>query len=634
MITFDPINKIIQLDRLNVSEREIWTAYVDWAVLSDNLKYGVGLTQLGGNAPVALYVYLDLGWKIRPIEADGVTNITGNLLTEDGSSPVTATIGNFNILVNLVTPVQASAIEVGGGTQLSQVLAAINALNNFNPVTDVVSKVSLVDVTTDLTNGSSGGSNGATAAEIVAAMQDVADDFKADVSNLSVDLTPVQNVVNAILQDTDELQSNQGDWVTGQGTNDAVTSLEIANLRIELLGEHNATQQVLSNYAIDLAPIQTTVDAILVDTNELQQNQGNWITATGFLTNSLMTNLYNNLVNKHNQTQLMIDNINIPASFTIVELHDGLNSYTNKNAYKADVSTLSNNVNVVRVNGVTVTDINDFKADVSSLPINLTPVLDAITALNNFDPANDTVARVTLVDTTTVNTDMRGTDNANTVEPDNVSIASILEDTSELQLNQDNWLTATGFSTHNEDDVVTSMQIVADDFKANVNNITIDTSSIVNQLNGQILDSIKGLGIQAPPPAYTQNFAVTADGSVILEAPNPESVSTDTENEMKNYTYRDVAGLHWPDASAGEDTYYAIDLTGIGLDEGDTVTSVDWVLPNTITSSDSYLNSDASEAHVKLATPTSGTYRIWGEINSTDLSKTSKNRVRIILKVV
>lgn len=35
-----------------------------------------------------------------------------------------------------------------------------------------------------------------------------------------------------------------------------------------------------------------------------------------------------------------------------------------------------------------------------------------ITSLNNFDPANDVVARVTLVDTTTTNTDMRGTDNA------------------------------------------------------------------------------------------------------------------------------------------------------------------------------------------------------------------------------
>lgn len=40
-----------------------------------------------------------------------------------------------------------------------------------------------------------------------------------------------------------------------------------------------------------------------------------------------------------------------------------------------------------------------------------------ISNLNDFDPTSDTVARVTLTDTTTTNTDMRGTDSANTVIP-------------------------------------------------------------------------------------------------------------------------------------------------------------------------------------------------------------------------
>lgn len=48
----------------------------------------------------------------------------------------------------------------------------------------------------------------------------------------------------------------------------------------------------------------------------------------------------------------------------------------------------------------------------------------AIDSLNDFDPAVDVVANVTLVDTTTTNTDMRGTDGANTVAPDNAGIAS------------------------------------------------------------------------------------------------------------------------------------------------------------------------------------------------------------------
>lgn len=89
-----------------------------------------------------------------------------------------------------------------------------------------------------------------------------------------------------------------------------------------------------------------------------------------------------------------------------------------------------------------------------------------------FDPAADTVARVTLVDTTTANTDMVGTDNASThnaaavlaefgtgaaltalatqasVDLIDSAVATILVDTNELQTNQGNWLTATGFSTH------------------------------------------------------------------------------------------------------------------------------------------------------------------------------------------
>jgi len=69
-----------------------------------------------------------------------------------------------------------------------------------------------------------------------------------------------------------------------------------------------------------------------------------------------------------------------------------------------------------------------------------------VSGLSTFNPATDTVAHVTLVDTTTTNSDMRGTDSANTVAPDNASITAILADTNELQLNQGNWTTATGFT--------------------------------------------------------------------------------------------------------------------------------------------------------------------------------------------
>ena len=55
----------------------------------------------------------------------------------------------------------------------------------------------------------------------------------------------------------------------------------------------------------------------------------------------------------------------------------------------------------------TPTDVTDSESVITS----------TISSLNDFDPAVDVVANVTLVDTTTANTDMRGTDGANTVTP-------------------------------------------------------------------------------------------------------------------------------------------------------------------------------------------------------------------------
>lgn len=82
----------------------------------------------------------------------------------------------------------------------------------------------------------------------------------------------------------------------------------------------------------------------------------------------------------------------------------------------------------------------------------------AESSINTTGGAVDTVTTVT---TCTTNTDMRGTDNAllasGYTAPDNASITAILADTNELQANQGNWLTATGFSTHSAADVMTTV---------------------------------------------------------------------------------------------------------------------------------------------------------------------------------
>ena len=54
------------------------------------------------------------------------------------------------------------------------------------------------------------------------------------------------------------------------------------------------------------------------------------------------------------------------------------------------------------------------------------------TGFSTFNPTTDVVANVTLVDTVTTNTDMRGTDGANTVVPDNTTISDINDVTSNM----------------------------------------------------------------------------------------------------------------------------------------------------------------------------------------------------------
>ncbi len=68
--------------------------------------------------------------------------------------------------------------------------------------------------------------------------------------------------------------------------------------------------------------------------------------------------------------------------------------------------------------------LSDFKSDATAA--NQTSISNAIAALNDFDPASQAVANVTTVG------NMRGTDGANTVAPDNTGIAAIISDIAAL----------------------------------------------------------------------------------------------------------------------------------------------------------------------------------------------------------
>jgi hypothetical protein len=120
------------------------------------------------------------------------------------------------------------------------------------------------------------------------------------------------------------------------------------------------------------APDNASIAGILADTSELQTNQGNWITATGFSTPTNVTDAQASIIAEVNANEGKID---------------ALETKTQADARQALLLA---------------------EHDVTQAQI---------TALNDFNPAVDAVANVTLVDTTTTNTDMVS-------EPDNAGITA------------------------------------------------------------------------------------------------------------------------------------------------------------------------------------------------------------------
>ena len=150
----------------------------------------------------------------------------------------------------------------------------------------------------------------------------------------------------------------------------------------------------------------------------------------------------------------------------------------------------------------------------------------AIAALNDFDPVADAVANVTLVATCTANTDMRGTNSANTLAPDNTSIAAILVDTADLQANQGNWLTAVGFNTTVPDNagIAANGAAVAalNDFDAAVDPVAVVTLVATCTTNSDMR------GTDSANTVAPDNAGITALGVSLATVPKLSTLYTHT----------------------------------------------------------------------------------------------------------
>lgn len=139
---FDGPNKLLILAAPTLDLIAAWSAYKDW-LLAGNAQYALGFTTVGGEPidPVAgtlvpLYLFIQAGWGIRPMEADHTLSVTnGILVREGGGDPFVDTLGAWTVRVRYQQPVQALGYSTtGSGLTADQVVDALFARTGVTPL--------------------------------------------------------------------------------------------------------------------------------------------------------------------------------------------------------------------------------------------------------------------------------------------------------------------------------------------------------------------------------------------------------------------------------------------------------------------------------------------------------------------
>lgn len=128
-ITFNGTTLRIVLDAisdLDVQD-DLYEAWKQWVLLSDNAKFPPAFDTIGGDAigattEVAPYFFLrnDLGWRIQAPEVSGVINVEGNLFGRVSTSALfVPPAGAFTVMFNLLVTSRGTVSVVSSGSGLS-----------------------------------------------------------------------------------------------------------------------------------------------------------------------------------------------------------------------------------------------------------------------------------------------------------------------------------------------------------------------------------------------------------------------------------------------------------------------------------------------------------------------------------
>ena len=138
--TFDGPNLTIQLPSIGTYDvqRDLYSAWKQWAALTDNLKYLPAFDTTGGDVisagqTIAPYFFCrnDLGWRIRMPEADGEIPVEGNLFARLSTVPLFEQAAGFDAFLRLEVSSRAVVIESG----VSGLTPAESALIKLIPAT-------------------------------------------------------------------------------------------------------------------------------------------------------------------------------------------------------------------------------------------------------------------------------------------------------------------------------------------------------------------------------------------------------------------------------------------------------------------------------------------------------------------
>jgi len=272
--------------------------------------------------------------------------------------------------------------------------------------------------------------------------------------------------------------------------------------------------------AANLATVGSNVDAILVDTNELQTNQGDWATATGFATAAAITAL-NDLsaadVNSEVDTAIADAGLATSAALATVDANVDAILVDTGTTIPAQITGL-NDLSAADVNAEVDTALSDYDA-----PTN-TEMVAAFTEIKGatFSGTTDSLEAIRDRGDAEWTTGAGGSsptaaDIRAEIDSNSTQLAAIVADTNELQTNQGDWATATGFAT--AADLVT--------VDANVDAILVDTgTTIPAQITA--LNDLDATGVRAAVGLASANL----DTQIGAIDTNVDAVLVDT-NELQ-----------------------------------------------------------------------------------------------------